>query len=237
MVQGGRPGLDPPGLGRSGTLGEIGESDWSVYATWRGLGRTLWVMQPRHERALIRRVLGGDRQAAEELVRGHQASLYAYMLRITGRPEVAEDVVQEAFVRAFVHLKRYDPRFRFSTWLFTIAKRLHVNACQRLAPHFDSDAVGLFASNWEETPDACDRDERRADVRAALDSAMETLTSDQREAIVLFYQLDWSVEQIAEYLDQPEGTVKSHLHRGRRRMREVLESRVTVMPRLMEVLA
>lgn len=194
-------------------------------------------MTPRAERALIRRVLAGDRGAAEELVKAHQGSLYAYMLRMTSRPEVAEDVVQEAFVRAFVHLKRYDPRFRFSTWLFTIAKRLHVNACQRLAPAFDTDTVGMFAGKLAGVGDVAERAERGQGVRDALDSAMTALTDDQREAIVLFYQLDWSVEQIAEYLDQPEGTVKSHLHRGRRRLKETLEAQVQVMPRLMEALA
>jgi len=194
-------------------------------------------MTPRAERALIRRVLAGDRNAAEELVKTHQGSLYAYMLRMTSRPEVAEDVVQEAFVRAFVHLKRYDPRFRFSTWLFTIAKRLHVNACQRLAPSFDTDTVGMFAGKLAGVGDVAERAERGEGVRGALDAAMTGLTEDQREAIVLFYQLDWSVEQIAEYLDQPEGTVKSHLHRGRRRLRETLEAQVHVMPRLMEALA
>ncbi len=194
-------------------------------------------MTPRAERALIRRVLAGDRAAAEELVKAHQGSLYAYMLRMTSRPEVAEDVVQEAFVRAFVHLKRYDPRFRFSTWLFTIAKRLHVNACQRLAPSFDTDTVGAFAGRLVGAAGPSERHEQGEGVRHALDDAMSVLTDDQREAIVLFYQLDWSVEQIAEYLDQPEGTVKSHLHRGRRRLRETLEAQVHVMPRLMEALA
>ncbi|MBX9735936.1 MAG: hypothetical protein K2X32_03340, partial [Phycisphaerales bacterium] len=67
------------------------------------------------ERALIRRILQGERQAAEELIRAHQPSLYAYLLRLTQRPERAEDVAQEAFVRALTHIERYDPRFRFST--------------------------------------------------------------------------------------------------------------------------
>jgi RNA polymerase sigma-70 factor, ECF subfamily len=193
-------------------------------------------MSPREERALIRRSLAGDRSAAEALIKAHQGSLYAYMLRRTGRPEVAEDVVQEAFVRALTHLERYDPRFRFSTWLFTIAKRLHVNANQKLSPSFDTDVVmGVGQSEVLgcEQPGAMEAGET---VREAVATALDELSGDQREAIVLFYQLEWSVEAIAEYLDQPEGTIKSHLFRGRKKLRESLEARAEQSERLREVL-
>lgn len=193
-------------------------------------------MTPRQERSIIRKALAGDRQAAEALVRAHQGSLYAYMLRISGRPEVAEDVVQEAFFRALTHLARYDQRFRFSTWLFTIAKRLHVNACQRLAPSFDTDTVGLAPGKSATAESFWQSDESAGARREAIDYALDRLTVDQREAVVLFYQLDWSVEQIGEYLDQPEGTVKSHLHRARRKMRELLEARAENEPALREVM-
>lgn len=194
-------------------------------------------MTPRHERALIKRTLAGDRAAAEELVRGHQASLFAYMLRITGRPDVAEDVVQEAFFRALTHLERYNPRFRFSTWLFTIAKRLHVNASQRLKPAYDTDIVSSQASRGSSPLTPTQHDERGGHVRDALDRAVQELSEDQREVVILFYQLSWSVEQISEYLDQPEGTIKSHLHRARARMRTLLEQDELWAPRLKEALA
>lgn len=181
-------------------------------------------MTRRQERALVRKVLAGDREAAEALVKGFQDSLYAYMLRMTGRPEVAEDVVQEAFFRALTNLHRYDERFRFSTWLFTIAKRLHVNAQQRLAPSFDSDAVGAAPSRFESDNEFLHRTETSSGASAALQTAMGALSDDQREVVVLFYQLEWSVEQMSEYLDVPPGTIKSHLHRARARLREALEA-------------
>ena len=187
---------------------------------------------------MIRKVLSGDRPAAEALIKAHQGSLFAYMLRRTGRPEVAEDVVQEAFVRALTHLDRYDPRFRFSTWLFTIAKRLHVNASQKLAPAFDTDIVtGMGeSSGWSEEAEAPGEGEAGDTVREAIAACLEELSGDQREAIVLFYQLEWSVEAIAEYLDQPEGTIKSHLFRGRKKLREALEAKAEASRKLREVL-
>lgn len=195
-------------------------------------------MTPRHERALIRRILAGDKTAAEELVRAHQPSLFAYMLRMTARPEVAEDVVQEAMVRALTNLHRYDPRFRFSTWLFTIAKRLHVNAVQRLAPSFDTDTVSAAGSRtWEPQSATLATAQTTGNRHEALKDALESLTPDQREAIILFYQLQWSVEQIGEYLDCPVGTIKSHLHRARKRMRDVLEERANESTAVREAIA
>jgi len=172
---------------------------------------------------VIRKTLAGDRAAAEVLVRAHQASLYAYMLRITGRPEVAEDVVQEAFVRALTHIERYDNRFRFSTWLFTIAKRLYVNANQRLTPSLiqtSSPAAAAKSDDYRARLRPIFSAEAGNHAREAIETGLAALSGDQREAVILFYQLDWPIDQISEYLDQPEGTIKSHLHRARARMRD-----------------
>jgi RNA polymerase sigma-70 factor (ECF subfamily) len=194
------------------------------------------MMPQKAERALIRKVLAGDRQAAGDLVRAYQGALYAYMLRLSGKPEVAEDVTQEAFVRALTNLERYDERFRFSTWLFTIAKRLWVNANQRLAPSYDSEVVGAIAgpASWV---DAAERRELSGATGDALHKALAVLSDEQREALVLFYQLNWSVEQIAQHLDLPDGTVKSHLFRARARLRDALEAQQNIPASIREVLA
>ncbi len=185
-------------------------------------------MTSKAERKLIRRVLDGERAAAEELVRAHQGSLYGYMLRLSGRPDVAEDVVQEAFVRALSNLHRYDERFRFSTWLFTIAKRLYVNARQRLAPSYDTEAMGAAADRRSFAGGVPDEPGDHFAASGELQSALGCLSEDQREAVVLFYQLEWSVEQIGDHLELPVGTVKSHLHRARARLRAALEDQPAV---------
>jgi RNA polymerase sigma-70 factor (ECF subfamily) len=179
-------------------------------------------MTRNEERTLIERASAGDGLSAEKLIRAHQTSLYAYMLRQCNRPEIAEDIVQDAFVRALTNLERFDFRFRFSTWLFTIAKRLYVNACQKHKPAYDSDVVGAFEGrgNLPESPTIDDEVTRNAKV--ALREALASLAEEQREIIVLFHQLDWPIALIAEYMDMPEGTVKSHLHRGRQKMRRLL---------------
>ena len=192
-------------------------------------------MTRAEEQELIRRAAAGDRSAAEACIRAHQQSLFAYMLRMSGRPDVAEDIVQEAFVRVLTNLDRFDDRYRFSTWLFTIAKRLYVNACQKHKPIFDSDIVGAWQgagceSDWSPT-----RDEIQHNARSALDECLQLLPERQREIIILFHQQDWRIAVIARHLDMPEGTVKSHLHRGRRKLRLLLESREHLIDLVQEV--
>ena len=171
------------------------------------------------ERDLIERAIAGDRGAAGDLIRGHQRSVYAYILRMSGRPDVAEDVVQEAFVRVLKNLHRFDFRFRFSTWLFTIARRLYMNMLAKSKPAYDTDFVGSMGGNANRPETEIFTTERRAVQQDAIQKALMSLNTEQREIIVLFHQQDWPIALIAAHLDMPEGTVKSHLHRGRKRLR------------------
>jgi len=176
------------------------------------------------ELRLIRRARRGDPAAIEALIRAHQDQLYGFMLRISGRPEVAQDMVQEAFVRVIRSIDRFDDRFRFSTWLFTIARRLFVNHMQKMRPASDSDAVGRWEGTTE-TPGAITAEvESRENLRELLDRAIATLGPLQREIVLLFHQQQWSIGDIANSLRIPEGTVKSHLFRARRRMQAFIES-------------
>jgi RNA polymerase sigma-70 factor, ECF subfamily len=195
-------------------------------------------MTRSEERRLIERALAGDRVAASEFIKAYQGSLYAYMLRMSGRPDVAEDIVQDAFVRALTNLERFDFKFRFSTWLFTIAKRLYVNAMQKHKPAYDSDTVGAAASRSLGGPESPTIErEVNVNAKAALDAALGCLSEEQREIVVLFHQLDWPIAQIAEYMDMPEGTIKSHLHRGRQKMKQVLSEHVQLRQYVDEVMS
>lgn len=180
-------------------------------------------MTRAEEVRLIERAAAGDRDAAGVFIRTHQPALYAYMLRMSGRPDVAEDIVQEAFVRVLANLDRFDSRFRFSTWLFTIARRLYLNACMKHKPAYDTDVVGAMHGGGEMPESSVIDDEVQGNVKDAIQGALLELSTEQREVLVLFHQLDWPIALIAQHLKMPEGTVKSHLHRGRRRMRELLE--------------
>lgn len=194
------------------------------------------IIEKLTEVSLIRKARRGDGKAMEALIRAHQEALYAFMLRLSGRPDVAEDITQEAFVRVLGNLDRFDSRFRFSTWLFTIAKRLYVNSIQKLAPRYDSDYVSTRDSSGESPAWASVHHESFDNMRVALDAALEDLNPQQREIVLLFHQQNWSITAISEHLDMPEGTVKSHLHRARKRMRQFIIADARTHSQMLEVM-
>lgn len=185
-------------------------------------------MTRQEEAKLIARAAAGDARAAETFIRAHQQSLFAYILRLSGKPDVAEDIVQEAFVRVLTNLHRFDSRFRFSTWLFTIARRLYVNACQKHKPAYDTDIVGACQGATARPETNVMRSETGALAKDALQRALLQLSAQQREILVLFHQLDWPISLIAQHVGMPEGTVKSHLHRGRKALRRILDGQTGV---------
>lgn len=184
-------------------------------------------MEREAEATLIERCKAGDHAALAELIRAHQGSLYCYLVRMTSRPQVAADVAQEALYRAIKHLDRYDPRWRFSTWLFTIARRVYWNMRERKGPLFNSDALDAapqVESVWTVTGWATERGDEQRWQRDKLQQALARLPEAQREVLVLFHQQGWSITTIAQSLGMAEGTVKSHLFRARARLREDLDA-------------
>jgi RNA polymerase sigma-70 factor, ECF subfamily len=172
------------------------------------------------ELRLIRLASRGDLDAATTLIKAHQGSVTAYIRRLCGKEDLAEDVVQEAFARVLLNLDRFDPTYRFSTWLFTIARRLMLNITAKMHPMYDSERVDAATSSRAETESLAERAEVNGKTKDLLERALMSLPPDQREVVVLFHQHDWPISLIADQLDLPEGTVKSHLFRGRIRLRE-----------------
>jgi RNA polymerase sigma-70 factor (ECF subfamily) len=193
------------------------------------------VMERSVENTLIRRAKEGDEEAIEALIRAHQDALYAFILRMSGRPETAEDVVQEALVRVLKNLHRFDSRYRFSTWLFTIAKRLYLNLSQKLGPAYDTDVVEVSPVAGCGPGMLAARAETMDNARHLIDAALTALPTQQREIMLLFHQQNWPIAEIAEHLGMPQGTIKSHLHRGRNRMRRCIEANRSMHRRAQEV--
>jgi len=176
----------------------------------------------REDAELARLAADGDREAAGVLIERYQRDVRRFLRRLTGRDELADDLTQDTFVRLLNYIDRYDPKYPMRTWLLTIARRLLINKARRearvtLSDQFDSQRSA------EPTPDhaAAEADERSV-LRAQLDAALVQLSEPQREAIVLFHQQELSVQETAEVMGLPVGTVKSHLHRGRAAMRKIL---------------
>lgn len=176
------------------------------------------------EQRLIRRAKAGDPAAFEALIKEHQTRLFRFLLRLCKRPELAEDVVQDAFVRVLGNIERFDERYRFSTWLFTIARRLLLNNLQKHRPRSESEWVESWESDEENFELSLSAREGRQRAGVMLEEAMDVLSPQQREVVWLYHYKGHAIKEIVHLLGIPSGTIKSHLHRARRRMRDWITS-------------
>jgi RNA polymerase sigma-70 factor (ECF subfamily) len=165
--------------------------------------------------------LEGNQAAFGELVNAHQNAVYNLCYRMLGERNEAEDAAQEAFLRAYAHLERYDHDRSFRTWVLSIASNHCIDRLRKrrltwlsldetLPPHpaLNSDAI--------EPEDAVINSERNATIQSML----AELTPDYRAAVVLRYWYDMSYTEIAESLNTTESAIKSRLFRARQLLAE-----------------
>lgn len=178
----------------------------------------------KDESQLIERALEGDREAFGQLVYRYQDRLYASMIQITGSSDDAEDVVQDAFVRAFVKLHTFQQNSQFFTWLYRIAFNSALTNKRKQKNDLSIDQTR--ESGGPEPVDSIGgpdegmlQDERVQSVRKAL----KLLSEDHREILVLREMEECAYEDIAQILDISIGTVRSRLSRARTALRNVLE--------------
>jgi len=188
------------------------------------------------ERQLVRRAQGGDHLAYEELVRIHQPRLLAVIGGIMRRGEDVEDVAQQALLKAYLSLKRFDLRSAFGTWLYKIA----VNECwdyfrkKKVRPLvYEANLSEEQVRQMEALPE--DRDgafghavdaARRAEQRDLLERLLIELDEQDRAMLVMKEVTGFTVEEIGEVLDLNVNTVKVRLFRARGRLMEVYRRRL-----------
>lgn len=174
------------------------------------------------DEGLVERAKSGDDNAAfAELVRRHQGKVRGLLLRLTANPTLADDLAQEVFLRAYRGLVGFEGRSRFSTWIYRIAYNVFVNHRTR------GKQLAALPEGFESHAPAPDNElsASRLDLRRDLAGAIGTLPERYRAVVTLHYLQDVSYPEIAEVLDLPLGTVKTHLHRAKKLLREQLRDR------------
>ena len=170
------------------------------------------------DETLLERMRLDDVDAYRMLVERHIDHAYAVAMRILKNPADAEDVIQDAFVKAWVNRHRWDAgRAKFSTWLY----RVIVNRCIDLQRLPKSEWLDMVPEPMADVADAVTTIHRRR-VYGRLEEALLRLPAQQRVAVVLSYYEDMSNLEVAEVMGTSVGAVESLLKRGRKRLRDLL---------------
>lgn len=169
---------------------------------------------------LVSRVLSGEEELFEVLVRRYQTRIHSHVARMVGSRDDALDLCQEIFVKVFQALYRYNPEFKFSTWLFRIAGNAAIDHLRKRRPKtvpLEQPAPGEAVSSFEYKSSGLDpfAELRNTERGQAIARAIAELPPDFRELITLRHFTGLSYEEIAEVKQMPLGTVKNKLFRAR----------------------
>lgn len=181
-----------------------------------------------HEKSVLKRVKKGDHEAFRHLVDLYKRQVYAICLRMVHIPQEAEDLAQEAFLRAYSNIKSYDIEKKFSTWLFRIATNISIDYLRKRKPsvYLDAEVQGTDGVTLQSQLAANEPGPENVAVqleeRQVLYDAIEKLPLKYQSAVILKYVEDLSLTEISEILELPVATVKTHIHRGREALRKRL---------------
>ena len=170
------------------------------------------------DRTLVLAARAGDERAYGTLVRRYMRSAYAVAYSVTGRHEDAEDAAQESLLVALERIDECRNPEKFAGWLMTIVRNRSRNLLRREGLR-ETSQVPETASSREPLPD---RVLERTELRGALRAALDALPPVQREIVLLHDLEGWKHREIAERLEIPSGTVRSHLHFARKALRKSL---------------
>ena len=175
----------------------------------------------------VSRARNGDHDAFRVLVLRYQGRAYRLAVRLLGDPELARDAVQEAFLKAYGSLGRFEGRSGFYTWLYRLVFNLCIDLKRRDRSTRHVEWNDEVASNVAPESEAIpaggpDEESERGELRQALARAIERLPDEARRTLLLREVDGLSYSEIAKALGIPKGTVMSRLHHARRRVRQLL---------------
>ena len=166
------------------------------------------------EQELIERARGGDSAALSGLLHTHYPFIVKYLTKVTFDPHLAEDLAQETMIKCIHKIGSYNGQTKFSTWLITIGTRLYIDEWRKRKRERE----------WRDQENALRRIKWQAagtgDEWPEVLDALAELSTETRTAIVLKHYYGYSIEEIAEMTDVPQGTVKSRIHNGIKALRK-----------------
>ena len=171
------------------------------------------------DQLIIQRVLAGHRDAFRVLISRYSDPLYRHALCMTGSPDVAEDILQVSFIKAYQHLA--EVRGRFDAWVF----RIVANGCKDWLKNIRRSHLSYEEDDQPSTYATPDEDLDRTELRTDLDRALAVLPASLREAFVMKHVEGRSYEEMADLLGTTVGALKMRVHRAREALQALLEEK------------
>ncbi len=176
-------------------------------------------MQNQDDFQLVAAATAGELEAFGELVRRHQDFVYGSVLRVVKNPTLAEDISQDCFLRAYRALPNFRGDSQVRSWLYRIAHNLAINAVTRRR-EYPTEIMPEILATADAGPE---RSAEMTDLGRAMGQAIESLSDDLKQPLVLRELQHMSYEAIADELDLPLNTVRTRIFRARRALQSQLE--------------
>ena len=186
------------------------------------------------DRELAERAAAGIEDAYRELLRRYERPVFSLVYRVVRDRSTAEDLAQEAFVRAFQAIGTFNPTYKFSSWIFKIANNLTIDHLRRRkldtvsiegSPHADTpEAIERSRITLEATGENPERFTENRELGSHIEQAIAKLRPEYRTAVLLRHVEGYGYEEVAEIMEVPLGTAKTFIHRGRLQLKQLLAS-------------
>ena len=185
-------------------------------------------MQKNDEEIIID-YLNGDKEAFTEIVNRYLKSIYNFAYRLVGNEKNAEDISQEVFLKVWKNIKKFDTEKSFKTWIFSIAKNASIDYLRKrkdipMSVFENEDGGNAVADNLKDEELKADELFILAQNKKQVEKAVDELTLIQKEVIIFKYVNDMSLTEIAEIMNIPENTAKSHHRRALMKMKDILNN-------------
>ncbi len=167
------------------------------------------------EKEIINEAISGNEQAFQKLLNLYKGRIFSYVLRLVKNYDDAEDITLEVFIRCFKSLKNYDQSKPFSNWVFAIAHNLVMDFFRRNKIEYE------YIDEIHPVTESLEEQYRKQRDLERIESALGMLVPIDREIVILFHKEGHSYQEISEILRLPVTTIKTRLHRARKKLCEL----------------
>ena len=171
------------------------------------------------DKDILIRAKAGDLGAFECILSFYEKAVYNYCLRILKNPHNATDVTQDTFIKVYTHRKTIDPSKNIKTWIFTIATNTTYDF---LRAKKRKNEISLDENN--ETNSSSEAYYPKEGIVSDVDKALEQINPEYKNVLLLFYQQGFQYQEIADILEMPINTVKTHISRGKEQLKDKLKN-------------